>query len=164
MIRGVDPEEPWRYEIRELGFNYRMTELQAALGLSQLPKVPSWLERRREIASIYDREFKDLEAVTTPQVAPEVEHAWHLYTVRVPQRRTVYHALHERGIGVQVHYVPVHTQPYFREHFGTAPGTLPEAEAYADQALSLPIFPAMGDSDVERVVEAVREVIGEVVR
>ena len=118
IVRDPGGMAPWVYEMRDLGFNYRISDLQCALGVSQLSKLDRWLERRREIAAAYDAAFRNLRGVTRPWVPPDVEHAYHLYVLQVPQRRIVFEELRNRGIGVQVHYIPVHTQPYYRDRFG----------------------------------------------
>ncbi|GAB4257785.1 MAG: UDP-4-amino-4,6-dideoxy-N-acetyl-beta-L-altrosami ne transaminase [Deferrisomatales bacterium] len=163
-VRGGDPERPWRYEMRELGFNYRITDLQCALGRSQLDKLASFVERRARLARLYRRALADLEArdlLALPVEPPGRASAWHLFAVRLPRDRDRMHReLAARGIGTQVHYTPVHLQPYYRERFGTGAGDCPAAERYAARTLSLPLFPAMGDRDVGRVVEALRALLG----
>jgi perosamine synthetase len=164
--RTRELEGSWFYEIRDLGFNYRLTDLQCALGLSQLPKVPGWLARRREIAARYDDAFGDLAEVEPLHVAEDVVHAYHLYVVRVATERLhggragVFTALRAEGIGVNVHYIPVHLHPFYRERFGTGPGLCPVAEAAYERILTLPLFPRMSDGDVEDVIAAVRKVVG----
>jgi perosamine synthetase len=152
---------PWYYELDELGFNYRLTDLQAALGLVQLGRLSGFITRRRELAAAYDRALAALPAVRPVAPADDTRSAHHLYPVRVPAhlRRLVFEALRERGIGVQVHYIPVHLQPYFRRVLGTGPGALPAAEALYAEVLSLPCFPAMEDADVTRVVGVLAETI-----
>jgi UDP-4-amino-4,6-dideoxy-N-acetyl-beta-L-altrosamine transaminase len=148
----------WCYEMVELGYNYRLSDLQCALGLSQLAKLPGWIARRQEIARHYDRLLAVLPGVRPLAVRPGLSHAYHLYVVRLEgervDRRAVFASLRAEGVGVNVHYVPVHLHRYYRRRFGTGPGLCPVAEAAYEHILSLPIFPAMSDSDVERVVEA----------
>lgn len=146
----------WFYEMVELGFNYRLNDLQCALGLAQLRRLPRWVERRQEIARRYDRAFAGQSAVKPLARRPDRTSGWHLYVARVPgDRKAVFTKLRGDGIGVQVHYVPVHLHPYYRDRFGTRPGLCPNAEAAYEQILSLPIFPTMADADVDRVVETV---------
>lgn len=153
---------PWYYEMQELGFNYRMTDIQAALGIKQLERLPASLERRREIAALYRQLLGQtfsggevLSLVTHPQRT----HAYHLYVVKIDferlgtTRAVVMNRLRARGIGTQVHYIPVHLQPYYRRECGTDPGYLPKAEAYYTQALSLPMYPELTNADIRRVVE-----------
>jgi perosamine synthetase len=143
----------WFYEMEELGYNYRLSDVQCALGTSQLRKLPGWIARRREIAAAY--------AAALPwkplAVRPDVSHAWHLYVVQIPgDRAAAFRALRNAGIGVNVHYVPVHLHPFYRRRFGTGPGLCPVAEQAYDRLLSLPMYPSMRDSDVEAVIAAVR--------
>jgi perosamine synthetase len=146
----------WYYEMTDLGFNYRITDLQCALGISQLRKLPDWVARRQAIAAGYDRALADLEGVRPLAVREGVSHAYHLYVVRVADRARVFAALRAEGIGVNVHYLPVHLHPYYRRRFGTGPGLCPVAEAAYQQILSLPIFPGMTDGDRDEVIAGVR--------
>jgi dTDP-4-amino-4,6-dideoxygalactose transaminase len=155
------PDGPWCYELQELGFNYRLTDLAAALGLVQLGRLEALIGERRAIAAAYDASLAAQPAVQ-PIVAPAATRsAHHLYPVRVPSalRRAVFDGLRAREIGVQVHYVPVHWQPYYRRLLGTNPGDCPVAERIYREVLSLPCFPGMTGDDVERVVAALGEVI-----
>ncbi|HEV8388688.1 MAG TPA: UDP-4-amino-4,6-dideoxy-N-acetyl-beta-L-altrosamine transaminase [Dongiaceae bacterium] len=153
-------EGGWYYEQIELGLNYRLTDMQAALGLSQLRRIDQFLRRRRELVARYDRMLADV-PVTRPLTDLLEESAWHLYVIRIDPtragrtRRQVYDAMRAAGIGVQVHYIPVHLQPYYRA-LGFKPGHCPEAERYSDEALSLPLYPAMSDADQDKVLEALR--------
>ena len=156
----------WHYEMTELGCNYRLSDIQCALGLSQLSRLDDWIARRREIAGCYDREFARRPGVEPLGVRPDVTHARHLYVIRVSRdvlgvdREEVFAALRARGVGAGVHYIPVHLHPFYRERFGTGPGDCPAAEAAYREILSLPIFPAMTDRDVARVLEAVSAACG----
>jgi perosamine synthetase len=146
---------PWYYEMRELGFNYRITDFQCALGVAQLARLDGWIARRAEIVARYREAFRGDPRIRFV-VEPEWAHpAWHLFAVQVPQREAVYRRLRERGIGVQVHYLPVHLHPYYRELLGTREGDFPEAEGYYDRALSLPLYPALLDQEADRVIEEV---------
>jgi len=153
-------EGGWYYEQIELGLNYRLTDMQAALGLSQLRKLDQFLRRRRELVARYDRLLTDI-PVTRPLIDVLDESAWHLYVIRIDPkragrtRRQVYDAMRDAGIGVQVHYIPVHLQPYYRA-LGFKPGDCPEAELYSEQALTLPLYPAMSDAEQDQVVEALK--------
>lgn len=154
---------PWVYELHELGSNARLSEPSAALGLSQLQRLRSGNERRRKIVEAYNLAFSDLEALETPRELPDVQSAWHLYAVRLRTeqlrggRAALFAALRARGLGVQVHYVPVHLQPYYRSLLGTGWGDLPVAEAAYLRLISLPLFPGLRDEDVGRVVDIVRD-------
>lgn len=160
-----DGEGAWWYEMRELGLNYRMSDLQCALALSQLGRFGDFLERRRAIAAAYDRAFHSWELLETPWREPHNEPAWHLYAVRLNLgrlrvgRREVFAALRAENLGVQVHYIPVHLQPYYRHRFGFRRGDFPRAEQFYEREISLPIFPAMSDGDVRDVIDGVRKVL-----
>jgi perosamine synthetase len=159
----------WVYEMVDLGFNYRLTDLQCALGLAQLGKLEGFLARREAIAARYDEALGGLPGLTLPAVAADVRHAWHLYPVLLDlerlsaDRRTVFSALRAEGIGVNVHYIPVYWHPYYRG-LGYEKGLCPRAEAAYERLLSLPMFPAMADRDVDDVVAAVRKVLGHFAR
>jgi UDP-4-amino-4,6-dideoxy-N-acetyl-beta-L-altrosamine transaminase len=153
-VRLAQRDGAWSYEVHELGFNYRLTDLQCALGLVQLGKLDDWLERRAQLVKRYRKALAGDARIRWVTEPPGTQPAWHLFTIQVPRRAEVFQQLTDAGIGVQVHYLPVHLQPYFRERFGTAAGDHPCAEIYYEQALSLPLFPAMDDADVDRVVTA----------
>lgn len=156
---------PWLYEMHSLGYNYRITDLQCALGRSQLRKLASFTARRREIVGKYNREFEECPFLTVPKLSdpndPETV-SWHLYAPEFDfdllgrSRAEVMRALREVGVGTQVHYIPVHLQPWYRERFGYGPGKCPRAETYYEKTLSLPLYPRMSAADVERVIAAVR--------
>jgi perosamine synthetase len=154
----------WFYEMVDLGFNYRLTDFQCALGISQLRKLPGWITRRREIARRYDQAFSEIPGIHPLTVRPEVGHAYHLYVVCLDQQKlgqergAIFQALRVQGIGVNVHYIPVHLQPFYRQQFGTDSGLCPVAEAAYEQLLTLPLFPHMTDEDVDYVIAAVRRV------
>lgn len=161
----LEEQGPWYYEMQELGFNYRLTDIQCALGLSQLERLDSFIERRRQIVATYNHAFVGLPWLTTPGIRGPSDAsrvAWHLYTVQIDfpaigrNRTDTMAELRRAGVGSQVLYIPVHLQPWYRQTFGYATGKCPVAERYYLRALSLPLFPAMSDGDVERVVEAVR--------
>jgi UDP-4-amino-4,6-dideoxy-N-acetyl-beta-L-altrosamine transaminase len=149
---------PWYYEMQALGFNYRITDLQCALGYAQLRKLRGWVARRRQIAARYRSTLSQLPYIGLQAASEGRESSYHLFVIQVPGREEFYRHLRENGLGVQVHYVPIHLQPYYREHFGYKAGDLPKAEAYYRCAVSIPIFPAMSDEDVERVVRTVLSV------
>jgi perosamine synthetase len=158
------PDRPWFYEMVDLGYNYRLTDLQCALGLSQLARLPTWLARRRAIAASYGEAFSVLQGARPLTVRDGVDHAYHLYVVRLDpcrlgmSRQEVFNALRAEGIGVNVHYIPVHLHPFYRQRFGTAPGLCPVAEAAYEELVSLPLFPRMTEADVDDVVQAMRKV------
>ena len=155
----------WFYEMVDLGYNYRLTDFQCALGMSQLRKLPGWVARRQEIARRYDAAFAEIPAAEPLGVREDISHAYHLYVIRLDiaqlrmTRAEVFAALRAEGIGVNVHYIPVHLHPFYRQRFGAGPGLCPVAEAAYEQLISLPIFPKMSNADVEDVILAVRKVL-----
>ncbi|MBR0694892.1 UDP-4-amino-4,6-dideoxy-N-acetyl-beta-L-altrosamine transaminase [Bradyrhizobium lablabi] len=154
---------PWIYEQIELGLNYRMTDIQAALGTSQLARLDRFVARRRELAARYDSLLARL-PVTCPWQHPDTGSAWHLYVIRLRRneirlsRRQVFDALRAAGIGVNVHYIPVHTQPYYR-NLGFTTGMFPEAESYYEDAITLPLFSRMTDAEQDTVVAALERIL-----
>jgi UDP-4-amino-4,6-dideoxy-N-acetyl-beta-L-altrosamine transaminase len=164
ITREHQRREDWRYEIVELGYNYRLSDIQSALGLSQLERLPEQIVRRREIAARYTRAFAALPQIGPPGVLTDRESAWHLYVVRLRLdrlrvgRAEVFRALRAENIGVNVHYIPVPWHSYY-EALGFRRGGWPVAEGAYERLLSLPMFPAMTDTDVEDVVLAVDKVL-----
>ncbi len=157
-------EGPWFHEQHELGFNYRLTDLQAALGHSQLRRLGEFIARRRTIAARYDAAFAGLEALSTPVVRAGAEPGWHLYVVLVrdaARRRAFFERLQALGLGVQVHYIPTHLHPYYRR-LGHDPGDCPVAEDRYDRSVTLPLFPRMTDAEVNAVIERVRSAVTDV--
>lgn len=154
-----DPDGPWYYEQVELGYNYRMTDIQAALGTSQMTHLPAFLARRRELAKRYRTALAPLPLVL-PATGGDDDSAWHLFVVRVAatRRLQVFQALRNAGIGVQVHYIPVHLQPDFAR-LGFRPGQFPTAEQYYREAITLPLYPAMSDAEQDRIVAALEAAI-----
>ena len=154
----------WKYESIELGWNYRLTDVQCALGMSQLRKLGKFLARRRAIAAAYDAALAGCAAVRPLAVRPGVTHAYHLYVIRLDERVAgvsrdeAFARLRAAGIGVNVHYPPAHLHRLCRERLGTGPGLCPVAERAFGELLSLPVFPGMTDGDVARVSDAVRAV------
>lgn len=159
----IKNDGPWYYEMQELGYNCRITDLQAALGLSQLTKLDFFVNRRRSIAAAYSIAFSELPGVTTPLQHPKSESGWHLYVLRfdlarfTAGRREIFDALRAENIGVHVHYIPVYLQPYYRQ-LGYPEGLCSEAENYYSDAITLPIFPKMSDGDIADVITAVDKV------
>lgn len=187
---------PWYYEMQELGYNYRITDLQCALGRSQLKRLPEFITRRQEIASCYNQAFANIDWLKTPALAssspatplPVASEAsntlaprlstldsifsyqlsdlsLHLYTIQIDfpclgkTRPEVMQELREQGVGTQVLYIPVYLQPWYRRTYGYAPGKCPNAEEFYSRALSLPLYPAMSDADVEKVIQAVKNAL-----
>lgn len=159
---------PWVYEMHALGYNYRIADIQCALGRSQLQKLPGFIERRRQIVAQYNAAFQDIDWLKTPQVLNSKDVAtisWHLYTVQINfsalgrSRSNVMQSLRDQSIGSQVLYIPVYLQPWYRQTYGYRPGKCPQAEAFYAQCLSLPLSPNMSDADVEYVIAAVQNLI-----
>ena len=158
-----EPDGPWYYQQLELGFNYRMTELQAALGLSQMERLDRFVERRHALARRYDEMLTDL-PITLPWQHPDSHSGLHLYVVRleldriVKSHRQVFEELRAGGIGVNLHYIPVYRQPYYQS-MGFEAESFPEAEAYYAEAISIPMFPALTEEQQDRIVAAFREIV-----
>lgn len=148
------------YDMVAFGMNYRLSDIQAALGLSQLRNLAEWMQTRRDIAETYDWHLADMPRVFHMRPAPAGQHANHLYVVRVQERDRIWAALREKGIDCGVHYKPVHLMTYYREKHGTTPGICPVAERLSQQVLSLPIYPTMTDNDTLRVCRALLDVVG----
>lgn len=151
-------EGGWYYEMRQLGFNYRITDVQCALGMSQLTRVPEWIERRNSLADRYRAALAGEDRIALPPAAPAgSRHAYHLFVIRVlagaEARLRTFEALRAAGIGVQVHYIPVYRLPYYRDTLGMPQDECPATEEYYAGAITLPLFPSMADEDVDRVVE-----------
>jgi len=155
----------WHYEMVLLGFNYRLPDILCALGVQQLTKLDANLARRREIAAQYTAAFREIPGVIPPAVRAEVNPAWHLYPIRLDleklseDRAQIFRALRAENIGVNVHYIPVHLHPYYRERFGFRGGEFPVAEDAYARLLSLPMFHSMSDQDAKDVIEAVKKVV-----
>lgn len=151
-----ESEGPWYYQQIDLGFNYRMTDIQAALGVSQLARLDDYVARRHALARRYDALLSDL-PVVAPYCRPDAYSALHLYVIRTERtrRRAIFESLREQGIGVNLHYIPIYMQPYYQK-LGFKAGTCPAAEAYYDEAISLPIFPTMTEAQQDQVVAALR--------
>lgn len=163
--RQREATNSWYYEIASLGYNYRLSDLQCALGCSQLRRLPQWLARRREIASAYDGAFATVPEIVPLRAREEATNAYHLYVVRVDfgrlttDRAGFFSAMRKEGIGVNVHYIPVHLHPLYRQQFGTGPGLCPRAEVAYEEILSLPMFPGMIGRDVEDVLSALAKLL-----
>ncbi|HEX3974331.1 MAG TPA: UDP-4-amino-4,6-dideoxy-N-acetyl-beta-L-altrosamine transaminase [Stellaceae bacterium] len=156
-------EGDWYYQQVDLGFNYRLTDVHAALGLSQMRRIDEFVARRRELAGRYDRLLADLPVTRAPRDT-KANSAWHLYVIQIDQQRTnksrkeTFDAMRRAQILVNVHYIPVHLQPYYRR-FGFAPGDYPAAEGYYDNAITLPLYASMSDEQQDRVVTALKDAL-----
>lgn len=168
-FRQREANGAWFYEMSDLGYNYRITDFQCALGISQLKKLPDWIKRRQEIAGVYDEAFGNYADITPLQTAMGVSNAYHLYVIKLAEtidREKVFSELRKNGIGVNVHYIPVHMHPYYKKSYsGTQDSTTaplhhclplcPVAEKAYQQIISIPMFPAMTDAEVNEVIEKV---------
>jgi len=155
----------WHYEMVLLGFNYRLPDILCALGIQQLKKLDANLMRRRAIAATYTAAFREMPGVTPPAARPDANPAWHLYPIRLnlekltTGRAEIFRALRAENIGVNVHYIPVHLHPYYRDRFGYQGGEFPVAEDAYERLISLPMFHGMSDGDAEDVIRAVHKVV-----
>jgi dTDP-4-amino-4,6-dideoxygalactose transaminase len=149
----------WYYEMQELGFNYRITDFQCALGISQLKKLDKFIQRRREIASIYERGLKNNDYFNLPQEKNYAKSSWHLYPIRIKdkykaKKREIFCKLREKGLGVQVHYIPVYRHPYY-QNLGYGKNSCFNAENFYQREISIPIYPSMRDKDIKYVSDAI---------
>ncbi|MFX1282096.1 MAG: UDP-4-amino-4,6-dideoxy-N-acetyl-beta-L-altrosamine transaminase [Promethearchaeota archaeon] len=152
-------EGPWYYEMQDLGYNFRITDIQCALGLSQLKKLDNFLSRRNEIASKYNRMFRDLTSLKTPPHPPYPNslHAYHIYPLLVYgiPRRSLFNKLKQDGIRCQVHYIPVHWQPFYKNNFGFKQRDFPVAENFYNHEITIPLYPQMTDDEIEFVINRI---------
>jgi perosamine synthetase len=150
----------WFYEMTDLGYNYRLTDIQCALAASQLRKLDRWVEYRRKIALMYDAALTELPKIEPLKTNSEIYHSYHLYVVRCENidRDYAFHRLRDRGIGVNVHYIPVHLHPFYRNRFGTGLGLCPRAEKAYEQILSLPIHPGITEHDFNYIIDVLHEI------
>lgn len=160
-------EGPWYFEMQELGMNYRLTDIQAALGISQLKKLSRFIKERREIAERYHHALSGLEGIILPlQDTQEMQSAWHLYPIRLAgsiakKRAAIFKALREVGIGVQVHHIPVHLHPYYKK-LGFHTGIFPRAERFYESEISLPIFPGLTFKDQKHVIATLQRILRDI--
>ena len=159
-------EGPWYYEMQELGFNYRITDFQCALGENQLKRLEDFIERRKNIATYYNQRFSKLnDKVIPPKVSPYVSHAWHIYPLQIDfelmnlDKGNFFRNLKDKYIGVQVHYIPVHLQPYYQRQFAFRKGDFPISEAFYLKEISLPIYPSLKPKEMEYVADCVLELL-----
>ncbi|KEK23383.1 UDP-4-amino-4,6-dideoxy-N-acetyl-beta-L-altrosamine transaminase [Bacillus gaemokensis] len=162
--RLLENQGPWYYEMQYLGYNYRMTDIQAALGLSQLSKLDSFIKIRKKYVEIYNMEFGTLSEISIPKQLHNTFSSWHLYIIRLNtrllkcNRKEVYEALQKENIGVNVHYIPVHLHPFYQK-LGYEKGICPQAEKLYEEIITLPLFPKMTEDDVWDVINAVKKVL-----
>lgn len=159
-------EGPWQYEMQTLGFNYRITDFQAALGIQQLSKLDMFVEKRRAIAKKYNNSFKQLDQIILPSESQDAFHSYHLYVVQLKleqlkkSRKEIFEALRSAGIGVQVHYIPIPRQPFYK-NLGFKTEDYPKSEKYYQSAISLPVFPKMTDDQIDYVIRTVTNILNE---
>lgn len=155
MYKDGEMKNNWEYEMRTLGYNYRMTDIQAALGISQLKKLDTFKRRRREIVEFYNKHLnlKHIEEASYSNAC------FHLYPVMINERKDFYFKARENGLNLQVHYIPVHLQPYYKEKFGYKKGDYPVAEEYYDHCISLPLYPSLTDEDLKEIVKRIKELL-----
>jgi len=155
---------PWYHEQQELGYNYRITDIQCALGISQLEKIDEFLERRREIVKEYNKAFNDFEGIIIPEQLEDTNSAWHLYVIQLElekltaDRKEIFKALRDKNLGVNVHYIPVYFHPYYQS-LGYKKGICPNAESLYERIITIPLYPKMSDKQVEEVIERTKVVI-----
>lgn len=160
----IDNHGPWYYEQLELGYNYRITDIQCAIGITQLDKIEAFIDRRRTLVSKYNQAFNAFRELTLPNEPIYSKSGWHLYIIRLNleylkvDRKTIFEALKAENIGVNVHYIPVYYQPYYQK-LGYIKGICPIAEEVYEEIITLPLFPKMSDKDIEDVIDAVKKVI-----
>ena len=164
-LRRYEKGGSWRYEIQAPGFKYNMTDIQASMGLAQLRKLELFDERRRAVVAAYDRAFAAEPALEIPVERDDVRHAWHLYVLRLNtealtiDRDRFIDELTKRNIGTSVHFIPVHTHPYYRDRYGFAPSDFPVAYSNFERMLSIPLNPRLGAAEVDDVIAAVLDVV-----
>lgn len=147
----------WKYDVLKLGGNYRLSDLQAALGISQLSKIDKLLVKREYIANRYNEAFEDLKQIETPIAKNYVKHAWHLYTILVDNRDRFFNNMRKEGIGVNVHFIPIYRFSYYKKLFNINPKRFPITEKVYNKIISLPIYPNMSEVDIDRVIDAVKK-------
>ena len=158
-------EGSWYYEILYPGYKYNLTDVAAALGIQQLKKCDQFWELRRRCAAWYNEGFRDVPEITVPYVAPDVQHAWHLYVIQLNleqlriNRKRFIELLKKERIGTSVHFIPLHLHPYYRDSFGYRPEDFPTANAVFERIISLPIYPKLTEADVQRVIDTVRTLV-----
>ena len=151
----------WQYEMNEMGYNYRITDIQCALGMSQLSKLPAWIKKRNDIACFYNERLLGITGIEPLKKRDEIVHAYHLYAVKIKEeifgfdRKEMFGEFSRQNVRVNVHYFPVHLQPFYMKNYGTSRGQCPVAEASYEELLSLPIFPTMGQAELDKVISVI---------
>jgi UDP-4-amino-4,6-dideoxy-N-acetyl-beta-L-altrosamine transaminase len=156
---------PWYYEMHEPGFNYRITDFQSALGINQIKKLKKFVSKRRNIAEYYDKFFADKPEFIIPYVSKKVKHAYHLYPLQIKfdelkiNKKEFYFSLKENGVVFQVHYIPIHLQPFYKKTFGFKPGDFPLAEKFYEREISIPIYPSLTKKDLKFIASAIEKTL-----
>ena len=164
MLTGNDG--PWHYEMHELGFNYRITDIQCALGISQLSKLKSFVRKRRVIAAIYNDAFSEIDGITVPRVNINNHHSYHLYPLLIDFKNfnigksAFFEAMKIQGVLLQVHYIPIHLQPYYTKNFGFKYGDYPVSEDFYAREVSIPIYPDLTEQDQVKVIDSIKSILG----
>ena len=165
-FRQREEQGTWYYEIVDLGYNYRITDFQCALGLSQLQKLPDFLKRRKDLSEQYEEAFSSVQEINPLDVKHNVNHAYHLYVIRVDfeslgcERTDIFQRLREKGIGVNVHYIPLHLHSFYQKRFGSGRGLCPVAEEAYESIMSIPIHPGMNNEDSNEVITVLLGILG----
>ena len=152
---------PWYYEMHDLGYNYRITDIQASLGVVQLKKNDKWVKKRRKLVKNYDEAFLNINEVI-PQLHPDInyKYSYHLYIVQCQNRYDLYEYLSKNNISTQVHYIPIHLQPFYKKKFKYSSGDFPIAENYYNNALSLPLYPGLTENEQNKVISLIKQFYG----
>jgi len=157
---------PWYYEMHEVGYNYRITDFQCALGSSQLKNLDQFVHERREIAKRYDELFSGIDILTTPKTNSSIDHAYHLYPLQIDfeklsfTKADFFQKMQQAGINLQVHYIPVHLQPFYNRNYGFTSGYCTIAESFYDRAVSIPLYPSLTDVEIEKIAMDITKFIG----
>tara|TARA_B100001094_G_C18165620_1_gene791884 strand:+ start:904 stop:2067 length:1164 start_codon:yes stop_codon:yes gene_type:complete len=157
---------PWYYEMHEPGYNYRITDFQCALGSSQLKKLDRFIDLRTKVVNHYTKSFDNISVITLPKISEKVRHAFHIYPIQIDfdkitlNKADFFNEMRSRGINLQVHYIPVHLQPFYKKNYGFKKGDFPIAESFYFNTISIPVYPSINDIDLLKVVNDLRSILG----